>query len=125
MLETSGGYASMIGALLKLVLVVVILAVAAAFFLGYRLGADGIEAPASARQPAPSIDTDKARQTGAAIGEKVAAGAAEAEQALGEAALTAKIKSKMALDDTVKALAIDVDTQGGMVTLSGFVTSPF
>ena len=71
------------------------------------------------RQPAPSIDTDKARQTGAAIGEKVATGAAEAEQALAEAALTAKIKSKMALDDTVKALSIDVDTKGTVVTLSG------
>jgi hyperosmotically inducible protein len=115
----------MFRAFFKLLLVLVIVAAAAAFFLGYRLGADGIETPASARQQAPSIDTDKARQTGAAIGEKVAAGAAEAEQALGEAALTAKIKSKMALDDAVKALAIDVDTQGSMVTLSGFVTSPF
>ena len=113
----------MFRALLRLVLIVVIIAAAAAFFLGYRLGGDGIEAPVSARQPVPSIDTDKARQTGAAIGEKVATGAAEAEQAFGAAALTAKIKSKMALDDTVRALAIDVDTQGTVVTLSGFVRS--
>ena len=107
----------------RLLLVLVIVAAVAAFFLGYRLGGDGIEAPVSARQPAPSIDTDKARQTGAAIGEKLATGAAEAEQAVGEAALTAKIKSKMALDDTVRALAIDVDTKGTTVTLTGFVTS--
>lgn len=111
----------MFRSLFRLVLVVVIVAAVAAFFLGYRLGDDGIETPVSAGQTAPSIDT--ARQTGAAIGEKVATGAAEAEQALGEAALTAKIKSKMALDDTVKALSIDVDTKGTVVTLTGSVHS--
>ena len=113
----------MFRAFFRLLLLFVIVAAVAAFFLGYRLGGDGIEAPVSARQPAPSIDTDKARQAGAAIGEKVATGAAEAEHVLGEAAMTAKIKSKMALDDTVRALAIDVDTKGTTVTLTGFVTS--
>ena len=113
----------MFRALFRLLLLLVIVAAVAAFFLGYRLGGDGIEAPVSARQPVPSIDTDKARQTGAAIGEKVATGAAQAEQALGDAALTAKIKSKMALDDTVKALSIDGDTSGGVVTVSGIVSS--
>jgi hyperosmotically inducible protein len=113
----------MFRALFKLLVVVVILAGVAAFFLGYRLGGDGVETPVSARQVAPGIDAEKARQTGAAIGERVATGAAKAEQALDEAALTAKIKSKMALDDTVKALSIDVDTEGTVVTLSGSVHS--
>jgi len=113
----------MFRAFFRLLLLLVVVAAVAAFFLGYRLGGDGIEAPVSARQPAPSIDTDKARQAGAAIGEKVATGAAEAEQAVGAAALTAKIKSKMALDDTVRALSIDVDTHGSIVTLTGFVRS--
>ena len=113
----------MFRSLFRLVLVVVIVAAVAAFFLGYRLGDDGVETPVSARQIAPGIDTAKARQTGAAIGEKVATGAAEAEQALSEAALTAKIKSKMALDDTVKALSINVDTKGTVVTLTGSVHS--
>jgi hyperosmotically inducible protein len=40
-----------------------------------------------------------------------------------ESALTAKIKSKMALDDHVKANAINVDTSGSVVTLSGRVAS--
>jgi ribosomal protein S1 len=111
----------MFRALLRLVLVVVILAAAAAFFMGYRLGDNRVETPVSAR--VPSIDTDKARATGAAIGEKVASGAAQAEQALSEGSLTAKIKAKMALDDTVKALSIDVDTKGTAVTLSGAVHS--
>jgi len=113
----------MIRALFKLVLVVVILAVAAAFFLGYRFADNGVETPVSAIQETPRVDTEKARETGAKIGETVATGAARAEQALSEGALTAKIKSKMALDDTVKALSIDVDTKGTVVTLSGRVNS--
>jgi osmotically-inducible protein OsmY len=40
-----------------------------------------------------------------------------------DASLTAKIKSKMALDDTVKALDINVTTRNGEVTLSGRVGS--
>lgn len=113
----------MIRALLKLVLVVVILAAAAAFFLGYRIADDGVETPVSARDSAPAVDTDKARRTGAAIGEAVATGAAQAQQVLDEGALTAKIKSKMALDDSIDAVAIDVDTDGTVVTLSGRVRS--
>jgi osmotically-inducible protein OsmY len=40
-----------------------------------------------------------------------------------DGALTAKIKSKMALDDHVKARAIDVDTSDSVTTLSGVVGS--
>ena len=39
------------------------------------------------------------------------------------AALTSKIKAKMALDDVVKAFDIDVDTEGSVVTLTGDVGS--
>lgn len=114
----------MISALLKLVLVVVILAAAAAFFLGYKLNDRGVDAPVSTTAPAaPTVDTAKARATGAAIGETVATGAAQAEHALAEGSLTARIKAKMALDDTVRALTIDVDTNGSVVTLSGSVHS--
>ena len=113
----------MIRGLLKLALVVVIIAAAAAFFLGYRLGDGAVEAPVSARQDVPGVDTSKARATGAAIGERVATGAAHAEEALNEGSLTARIKAKMALDDNVKALSIDVDTNGSVVTLSGSVHS--
>jgi hyperosmotically inducible protein len=105
------------------VLVVVIIAVAAAFFLGYRLGDNGVQAPVTARDGIPDVDTSKARATGAAIGETVATGAARAEQAVAEGSLTAKIKAKMTLDETVKALTIDVDTNGSVVTLSGSVNS--
>jgi osmotically-inducible protein OsmY len=118
--DSLGGVA-MFRALLRLVLVVVILAAAAAFFMGYKLGDNGVATPVAAK--VPQVDTAKARATGAAIGEKVATGAAHAEEALAEGSLTAKIKAKMALDDTVKALSIDVDTTGSVVTLSGSVHS--
>ncbi len=111
----------MIRGLLKLALVVVIIAAAAAFFMGYKLGDNGVDTPASTS--IPTVDTAKARATGAAIGESVATGAAKAEHALVEGSLTARIKAKMALDDTVKALNIDVDTNGSVVTLSGSVNS--
>jgi hyperosmotically inducible protein len=111
----------MIRALLRLALIVVIVAAAAAFFMGYKLGDTGVETPVSAT--APAVDTSKARAAGAAIGQTVATGAAQAEQAISEGSLTAKIKAKMALDDTVKALSIDIDTTGSVVTLTGSVHS--
>ena len=53
--------------------------------------------------------------------------ATHAAEALGDrmsdSALTAKIKSKMALDDHVNARAINVDTSGSVVTLRGNVLS--
>lgn len=113
----------MIGGLIKLVLVVVLLAAAAAFFLGYRIADDGVETPVSERQTIPTVDTAKAREAGAKVGETVATGAAKAQEVLNQGALTAKIKSKMALDDQIKALAIDIDTAGTVVTLSGTVRS--
>ena len=114
----------MIRGLIKLVLLVVILAAAAAFFLGYRIADGGDDIDVVAAEPsAPRVDTDKARAAGAKVGETVAVGAAQAQDALNDGAVTAKIKSKMALDDTVKALSIDVDTDNGVVTLSGSVNS--
>jgi hyperosmotically inducible periplasmic protein len=117
----------MFRALLRLVVIVVIVAAAIAFFLGYRLGDHGISRPPEAAVgttgTTPPVDTARARETGAAVGEKVATGANQAERALERGAITAKIKSKMALDDTVKALDINVDTDGSVVTLTGTVHS--
>jgi hypothetical protein len=115
----------MVGTALRFVLALIVLAAAAAFFLGYRLGDgpgdDGIVGTTSA--PPPVVDRERARETGAAIGEAVATGAERAQQAVSTGSLTAKIKAKMALDDLVRAAAIDVDTTGTTVTLSGTVPS--
>ena len=112
----------MIRALFKLVLVVVLVAAAAAFFFGYRLADNGADTPVAAG-PAPAIDTARAREAGARVGETVATGAAQAQQTLSDGALTTKIKAKMALDDTITATSIDIDTNGTVVTLSGSVRS--
>ena len=119
----------MFRALLRLVLILIVIAAAAAFFMGYRFGdyrnGSTSERPVATTGSGPAIDTTKARQTGAAIGEKVAESANRAEHALGDGALTAKIKSKMALDDYVEAHAINVDTSGSVVTLTGVVKSVY
>ena len=71
-----------------------------------------------------TIDTQKARERAADVGEKVGVAAAKVGHAVEEVALTSKIKSKMMLDDSVKARTIDVTTNGSVVTLSGTVESP-
>jgi hyperosmotically inducible protein len=125
----------MIRTLLRIVLLVVLVAAVAAFLIGYRMadrdsatepertvGTTGtVDVDRDGRDAA--VDVDAARDAGARIGERVAAGANQAQLLARDAALTAKIKSKMALDDLVKARTIDVDTSDGVVTLSGSVES--
>lgn len=134
----------MFGTLFRIVLVIIVVAALGAFFLGYRIadrddayerepvaGTGGAVSPAPPDDrvdvPEPAADgaesVDRARAAGARIGESLAVGAERAQRAAMDAALTAKIKSKMALDDVVKAAAIDVDTNDGVVTLTGAVAS--
>jgi osmotically-inducible protein OsmY len=110
----------MIRGLFKLILVVVVVAVVAAFLLGYDIrdfrgiGPDG---------PVGTPGSEKAREVGAEIGARTAQAADATRRAIEDGALTSKIKAKMALDDTVKALSLDVDTRAGVVTLTGTVRS--
>jgi len=114
----------MIRALLRLVLLAVVVVGLAAFFFGYRWGsADEGPRPAATSGQTNRIDTAKAREVGAEAGAAVAKGADEAQRAVVNGALTAKINAKMALDDRVKAANIDVDTTGSVVTLTGRVSS--
>ena len=104
---------------------VILIVVAAAFLLlGYWTGSR-VHSTESAHPVAGAsgVDVDRARERGAEIGEKAAVASRKVEDAMGEAALTTKIKAKMALDDTVKARAIDVTTSGSTVTISGTVDS--
>jgi hyperosmotically inducible periplasmic protein len=64
-----------------------------------------------------------ARDKGSEVGAKVAVTAEKLKENVAEASLTTKIKAKMALDDSVKARAIDVTTSGTTVTLTGTVRS--
>ena len=116
----------MIRALFQLVLLAVLVIGIAAFFFGYRWGANDTgpaDRPAATSGAEGPIDTTRAREAGAEVGQAVATGANEAQRAAAGAALTAKIKAKMALDDRVKAARIDVDASGSVITLSGHVGS--
>jgi len=116
----------MIRLLIKTALVVILLVAGAFLFLGYWAGRHG-SAPTSTTSPAigttGGIDTTKARERGAELGEKTALAASKIEETLAEGAISAKIKTKMALDETVKARRIDVSTTHSTVTLSGTVES--
>jgi hyperosmotically inducible periplasmic protein len=79
------------------------------------------------RPRAATLDAERAKQQAERLASRAAAKAGDAAGKLGdrmsESALTAKIKSKMALDDHVNARAINVDTSGSVVTLHGRVAS--
>lgn len=79
------------------------------------------------RSRAATLDTADVKQKAAALATRASVKASAAATRVGvtmsESALTAKITSKMALDDHVNARAVDVDTSGSVVTLSGVVAS--
>ena len=110
---------------LRLAIVVVIVLIIGAFFMGY-LGGERYAFSRSRTGP-PRTDTsdtvERARERGAEIGQRAGEATAKVQESVTEAALSAKIKAKMALDDTVKARNINVTTNGTTVTLSGTVQS--
>jgi osmotically-inducible protein OsmY len=110
-------------ALLVSVVIIIVAFVAFAYWSGgasWRYSAGGESRPVGT---SGSVDVQKARERGAQVGEKVAVAASKVQQTVDEAALTSKIKAKMVLDDAVKARAIDVTTNGTVVTLTGTVHS--
>jgi hypothetical protein len=114
----------MVRALVRLVIILVVVVAAAAFLLGWwgnrRVG--DVDRPTTAVGTS-GVNPDRAREVGAEVGERTAAAANEARRAIGDGQITAKIKAKMALDDTVKALDVNVDTNGTTVTVTGQVGS--
>ena len=116
----------MFRALFRLILLIVVLVGVGGFLLGWWTFADierrlnGEPGPVGTSGP---VSTERARETGARVGEAAATAANQAKTALGNGAITAKIKSKMTLDDTLDAIKIDVDTSNGVVTLTGTVNS--
>ncbi|HEY3885647.1 MAG TPA: BON domain-containing protein [Vicinamibacterales bacterium] len=109
--------------LLRLVLALVVLIAAAGFLLGWWGGRGYIVNRPAVVGTSGHVDTEHAREVGARIGQDTAVAAQRAKDVLSDAGLTAKIKSKMALDDTVRARAIDVTTSNHIVTLRGSVGS--
>ena len=111
--------------LLHAALTVTLVLVVGFFVFGYWTGARWRERPSAPAATGTTgvIDTEKARERGAELGEKAAVATAKAKETIAEAAITAKIKAKMALDDSIKARAIDVSTNDATVTLTGKVGS--
>jgi hyperosmotically inducible protein len=106
---------------LTIVLVVAVVVGVGAFLLGYGVG--GHRTTPAVGTSGRGIDTQVARERGAEVGEKLAVMANQAQDAISDGSITAKIKSKMALDDTIKSRDIHVSTSQGAVTLSGKVAS--
>ena len=107
----------------RAVLVLAILGLGA-YFLGFWSPDGGMmgrwRRPMSTTGPADTTGVrgrvDQFEAQASRAGEKVDAFVSDAE-------LTGKIKSKMALDDVVRARTIDVSTTAGVVTLGGTVRS--
>ena len=106
--------------ILRLLLVTLVVVVAVLWFAGF-LGVTGTTPVSVPGRADTSEAVERARQSGAELGERAAFATTKVEETLSEAGLTAKIKAKMALDDLVKARTIDVTTQGTTVTLTGTV----
>jgi hyperosmotically inducible periplasmic protein len=110
---------------IRLLIVLLVLGVAGGFAYNYWTGNGWTLRPPSTS--ATGVDAEKAREKGAKLAREAAettkVAAERTQEVVGEAAITAKIKSKMALDDQVKARTINVDTVGTTVTLSGTVHS--
>ena len=112
----------MFRALFKLLVLMIVLVAVGGFFLGWW-GA-GAELPNRGEvTSAAQTGAERAKQAGQEISQKTAEAAKSAQEALSDGSLTGKIKAKMALDDTVKALDLNVDTTNGVVTVTGKVRS--
>ena len=95
----------MIGRFIRFLFVMAILVGALAYFTGYWQPEWLPSSPTAASTRRP-IDAEtakqRAREAGRAIGDTAKQAAHQLDEALSDGALTAKIKSKMALDDLVE-----------------------
>jgi hyperosmotically inducible protein len=106
---------------MRTLFVLALLGVGGMVCYNYSTGRDLLQLPGTSAEALK----DSVRDTvSGAVRETVKGTATDrAEEAVAAAAVTSKIKAKMALDDLVKAADIDVDTDGGVVTLTGTVES--
>jgi osmotically-inducible protein OsmY len=108
-------------AIVRAFLVIALLLVLGFVVFGYWTGAPWRRAAPGTAGGATA--TESARERGSELGEKAAVAAEKVGNAVDDAAITAKIKAKMTLDDSVRARSVDVSTTGPTVTLTGTVRS--
>ena len=110
--------------LLRVVFVLLLLGGLAFLALGYWAGRSVSRVDGTATTIGTTgIDTARARERAAELGERAAVASAKAGDLVRDASITTKIMAKMTLDDLVKARTIDVTTDGPIVTLTGRVHS--
>jgi hyperosmotically inducible protein len=111
--------------MIRTLLVLAVVAVAAMLLLGWNGTSWRSAGPGytPAAGTAGVVNTEKARERGAELGEKAAIVTEKVRETAHDAEITTKIKAKMALDDSVRSRAIDVSTDGSTVTMSGTVGS--
>jgi hyperosmotically inducible protein len=102
------------GALIRTLLLLVIVLIVGAYFLGYLPQTASLFGSTPTAGKAPSAEEIK---------DRAARAAQRVDETLSDAALTTKIKAKIALDDTLKGTDVRVRTDNGVVTLSGTVGS--
>ena len=84
--------------------------VSGALLVGCQQRTTTVDTPAASRSTTTVEPTPAVKET-----------TAKAANAVGDAAITAKVKTALMADPDVKALQIDVDTKNGVVTLNGKV----
>jgi hyperosmotically inducible periplasmic protein len=104
------------GKLIRTLLVLIILVLAGAYLLGY------MPQTATLFDSTPRSVTIKA-PTAEEIRHGAATTAQRVDETLADAALTTKIKAKIALDDTLKQANVHISTSDSVVTISGTVST--
>jgi len=107
--------------LFKTVLVLALVAIGT-YLLGYQ-SLDQVPWRVTSTPTSGPTSTGTGRDRMAQVDAQAGKAAHTVSEFLSDAELTAKIRSKMALDDIVRARTIDVSTTGGIVTLKGTVGS--
>jgi|KBSSwiStaDraftv2_1062776.scaffolds.fasta_scaffold81011_3 hyperosmotically inducible protein len=121
--------------LLRLILLVVLVLGAVWLVRNMGLGPERVNAEGALKGAAAQVEkavsdidlkaiADELKQTGRVIRRKAGQAARKIEDATEDGRTTAAIKARLALDPTLSALDISVDTTDGRVTLAGKVSSP-
>jgi hyperosmotically inducible protein len=121
--------------LLRLMLLVVLVLAAVWFVRNMGLGPERVNAEGALKGAAAKVEkavsdidmkaiAEELKQTGRVIRRKAGQAARKIEDATADGRTTAAIKAKLAVDPTLSALDISVDTTDGRVTLAGKVNSP-
>lgn len=109
--------------LIKSLLLLAVFGFAALMGYNYLTGRGLVLRPPAVTGPEAGTARERGEELAGAATEKAKEAAGKLGEAVSEGGLTAKILSKMALDDLVKARNIAVHTSGSVVTLSGTVAS--